>query len=266
LAVGAYESAHKRLPPGRLGCDGQASATYYTQWCGSDAYPAGMSGTSTFVTILPYMEMQAVYDRFDLSLGPWSDNIPGAWTPRNLSAVAQRPAAYVCPSDESEPSTTVMSNHTGDSPVATGSYAMVLGSNGPPLFDVPVKYENNGLFQYRIQYTVEDATDGLSHTICVGEVVEAHTRHSLNMWTAGFRNFSCLRSTVNPINTPPGMGTVDESWPPAKWNAAFGSRHAGGAQFGFGDGHVTFIRDEIDLTTYRRLSQYADGAVLNIDY
>ncbi|MBN1909172.1 MAG: DUF1559 domain-containing protein [Pirellulales bacterium] len=264
LAVNAYETAHKVFPPGRLGCDGKTSPTAYPAYCGNAVYPSGMAGTSTLVSILPYMEMQTLFDLFDLSLGPWSDNIPAAWTPANLAAVAQRPGAYVCPSDNAEPFTTFAA-HTGDSPVATGSYAMVLGSKGPPLYDVPVKYENNGLFQYRIQFAVRDVTDGLSNTLCVGEVVDAHTQDSLNMWTAGFRNFSCLRSTVNPINTPPGMGTLDESWPPVKWNAAFGSHHTGGAQFGFADGHVTFITDDIDLATYRCLSDRADGSALNVD-
>ncbi len=119
LAVSTYETAHKRFPAGRLGCDGQSSVTAYAQWCGSDVYPAGMSGTSTLVAILPYMEMQSLFDLFDLSVGPWSSNIPGAWTPANLNAVAQRPSAYVCPSDDSEPFTKEFSHHTGDWPVAT---------------------------------------------------------------------------------------------------------------------------------------------------
>jgi len=37
-------------------------------------------------------------------------------------------------------------------------------------------------------------------------------------------------------------------------NAAFASRHPGGAIFAFADGHVTFIGDDIDLNTYRWLS------------
>ena len=40
-------------------------------------------------------------------------------------------------------------------------------------------------------------------------------------------------------------------------NCAFASKHPGGANFAFGDGHVEFMSDSIDLDTYQWLSTRA---------
>jgi prepilin-type processing-associated H-X9-DG protein len=40
-------------------------------------------------------------------------------------------------------------------------------------------------------------------------------------------------------------------------HGAFGSRHTGGAQFTFGDGHVVFVNDNVDLLVYRAASTIA---------
>ena len=44
-------------------------------------------------------------------------------------------------------------------------------------------------------------------------------------------------------------------------NGAFASSHPGGANFVYGDGHVDFIDDEIDINAYRALSTVAGGEV-----
>ena len=45
----------------------------------------------------------------------------------------------------------------------------------------------------------------------------------------------------------------------------FGSQHAGGAQFTFCDGHVTFLTDTIDMGVYRALSTRAGGETIPAD-
>ena len=40
-------------------------------------------------------------------------------------------------------------------------------------------------------------------------------------------------------------------------NGAFGSQHHGGGVFAYGDGHVEFVGDEIELDAYRALSTIA---------
>ncbi len=247
LALTMYESALGTYPAGRLSCDGISGI------CVNDRPPA--SGMSAFVLILPYLELGTLYDRFDFPI--W-DGTAGKWASRNVEVLEMRPAVYVCPSDESAPITT--QSNAGDVPVATGSYALVMGSNGPSFgIGTPVKYANNGLFYYRVTHQAADVRDGLSNTMMVGEVVESDSRSSKNVWTVGYRHFSCLRSTDNPLNTPPGEGICDELYLPSKFNGAFASRHPGGAMFAFGDGRVAFLSESIDLPTYRALSTRATG-------
>jgi prepilin-type processing-associated H-X9-DG protein len=46
-------------------------------------------------------------------------------------------------------------------------------------------------------------------------------------------------------------------------NGAFGSEHAGGAMFAYGDGHVQFLSENIDQYTYRALSTVAGGETVS---
>jgi prepilin-type processing-associated H-X9-DG protein len=86
--------------------------------------------------------------------------------------------------------------------------------------------------------------------------------HNSIVWSLGYR-LSTLRTTLNAVNTLPGEGiTSDLYYPPAKQNGAFGSRHAGGSQFLFGDGRVTFVSENIDRVSYNALATRA-GADLD---
>ena len=65
-------------------------------------------------------------------------------------------------------------------------------------------------------------------------------------WTYGLYAWN-LCSTANPLNTPRSQGTFTlyvgdiNNGNGARANAAFSSRHSNGANFLFGDGHVTFL-------------------------
>jgi prepilin-type processing-associated H-X9-DG protein len=45
----------------------------------------------------------------------------------------------------------------------------------------------------------------------------------------------------------------------------FSSLHTGGANFGFCDGHVQFISQNIDLVAYRDLSSMNGGEVVTVE-
>jgi len=262
LAVAAYENGIGHFPTSRTGCDGSARCTQSYE----------RVGTSGLVAILPQLEQQHVYDMFDFSDGPWFPAVFGiTWitsNPKNQSAIAQRPTIYVCPSDDSEPYSQKELSTGGvpydQIPIATGSYALVSGSIGAET-GYPtdtMKYDNNGTFFYRYPVNTEDITDGLSSTMFVGEVVESHTDNSSNIWTYGNRELDVQRSTSNPLNTWPGQGAVMVV-NGMVINGAFASRHPGGANFAFGDGHVEFLSENIDFNLYRALSTRAGGENLD---
>jgi prepilin-type processing-associated H-X9-DG protein len=255
LALNVYATAFGHLPSGRLGDDDHNSSIYY-----------GMSG---LVAILPQLDQQALYDLFDYEKSPWSGDA-ATWLPTNFAAIQQRPAVYVCPSDESEPFSEDPTVNTGDpafkinsvnpdAKAATGSYALVAGTNGASI-STPVKRENNGVFFYMSVMPLSEVTDGLNSTMFAGEVVEAHTPNSSNIWSRALREMDCHRSTNNPLNVGPG----DPDWPHIGRyglvvNGTFGSRHPGGANFTFGDGHVEFLSENISIFVYQSLSTRAGG-------
>ncbi len=267
LALGAYENNFGIYPSSRAGCDGAPN-----DYCQYEYQCLGHSG---LVAILPFVEQQSLYDMFDFDTALWTP--PGygiTWYTNygnHQTAIAQRPSVYVCPSDTSEPFAERPNNNAfgldlTTSKLATGSYALVAGSWGAALGApyIEIKHENNGVFHYLAEYRAADVTDGLSNTLFAGEVIESHTFESSNVWSRGAREIDCHRSTSNPLNTPPGEGwTMDLGG--HSFNGAFASRHAGGANFAFGDGHVEFLEENIPLNIYQALSTRDGGEVLDRD-
>jgi prepilin-type N-terminal cleavage/methylation domain-containing protein len=247
VALHNYHDTMKRFPPGRMSCDG---------WTGGPC--TGLldrlkPGTSAFVMLLPFMEQQRLYDlfgRFDLGAlfptdgsGPWR-------TPSVDEGIKFRPPVLVCPSDISKPM---------KGTDATGSYAMVHGTRGPSFGtdQVQLKHGNTGMFVYLESYTMRDNLDGTANTLYAGEVIDSHTNESSNVWTVAGRHLDCLRSTENPLNSPPGTGLYTLTLYGYTCNGAFGSRHPAGGLFLFGDGQVRFLSEAIDLSLYRALSTRA---------
>jgi len=265
LALANYHDAMRSYPPGRMGCDGWTADV-----CANN--PGWRRpGTSGFVMILPFIELQQLYDQFKpfdkgavypAAPGDTSDGTTEGWRTTAVDqAIRTRPQVYVCPSDLSE-------EKYGDA--ATASYALCMGSNGPSykpsgIDQVGVKHYNTGVFMYRTVYRVRDITDGTSSTFFVGETVKAHTVESLNRWTVASRHLDSLRNTDNPLNTKPGTGAVLDLYG-YKCNGAFGSEHPSGGNFAFGDGHVSFINEDISLIVYRALSTRDGGETISQEH
>ena len=257
LGIAQYEDAEKYYPAGRYGCDGITNGPC----SGIPTNSPERNGMSAFVQILPYVEQAPLYARFDLSDPPfgvssttWQANNPG---------VAGRPLVYVCPSDNSKPVSD--SSPSGAAhPYMTGSYAVVHGRRGPDE-DIggDMKVNNTGMFNYKKRHRISECTDGLSNTMTVGEVVDAHSNLSNNIWSSAARHEHTMRSTVNPPNTKPGTGITTSPYG-IKLFGGFGSRHLKGTHFAFGDGHVQFISDDIALDVYKAMSTRAGNETVSL--
>ena len=246
-----YEAALGVFPPGRSGYDDSGAPANTT--C------AGRSGTSGFVYILPYIELNDIYKTFmpfanGAPFPTCSDATTTGWeTPQIATVLQRRPGTFVCPSDMSQPT------YNG---YPTSSYALMMGTYGPgpPYgYTETAKQENTGMFVYLHPRKAQQVKDGLSHTIFLGETMVSDAEASSNYWAHAVRFQMSMRSSYNPINTPPGQGATSTDANGISFNGAFGSRHSAGANFCFGDGHVVFIPDNIDMPTYQAMSTIAGG-------
>lgn len=121
-----------------------------------------------------------------------------------------------------------------------------------------------------------EIVDGSSNTFFVGETIEGHRTGQSNIWSNGNRYTSSLRGTFTPLNFPLDPNDEDgivfgsnTGWVSGadggRCNGGFASSHAGGANFGFGDGRVTFIAENIEESVYRALSTRDGGEVVELE-
>ena len=251
-AYNTYHDAKKRYPPAIVGCRAYnpGANSYPNQVCqaGSELNNNDKRGYCGFVLLLPYVEEQSLYDIFDKrpTSGPWHTDTAWMSIPGNLQLVGTEIAVYKCPSD-AVPFKTQVAGYTWG--IAEGSYATNGGTLGPKSGVSPnfVKSNNDGTSRQASPIKAKEVTDGLSKTIFVGEVWERDKRS--NTWSSGSRWSSTWRVTESPINTADNDPST-----PTDGAGGFGSYHTGGAHFSFGDGHVSFLPDIIDLKIYQALS------------
>ncbi len=273
LALLGFEDSKKTFPAARMGCDTVGATPYIGVDCNSKKSSTGdelaYHGASAFVQILPYLELQALHRQLNIADVPlWSASSGSTWY--NVTGVSdayqQRPAMYVCPSDsEAKPLSEYKHEVPARSPdPATGSYANVAGTAGPPN-SATLKYENDGVFFYNRMMKIAEITDGLSNTIFVGETIDGHSLENNNIWTNGNRGNSTMRTTQTPLNTPIGasvVGTANTLTPGS--HGGFNSRHPSGANFAYGDGHVIFVSESIAENVYDAIATRAGDETIDV--
>jgi len=155
--------------------------------------------------------------------------------------------------------------HGGALNASTNAWRNDLGAgNGDGIVGNPC---GNGIFcreDNRRQLKMTNITDGTSNTMMIGEDVGLMNDH--NAWSyANGANGTC----AIPLNigerliAPAGVVVTPGHWPNVY---SFRSMHSGGANFALADGSVRFVRDSIDLATYRNASTYTAGEVLGSNW
>jgi prepilin-type processing-associated H-X9-DG protein len=124
-------------------------------------------------------------------------------------------------------------------------------------------------------------TDGLSQTICVGERSEnLNLNRGMATWVGtvpGANLWSCAPSSYDPdsgtcvLEDASGMilGHTGEGHGPGDPHGdvnQFCSRHGRGCYFLYCDGHVRYLRNEMDYKVYVALSTRNRGEVVSDDY
>jgi len=251
LAMNGYHGSFGSFPPGRKGCDDG-----FPCHGGIRTHVEGRNGTSGFVLLLPYLERKWLFERIDRRLPIHAAHPFWRRIPSNVEVVQTSLAVLRCPSAVGG---RMNRGVPGDLPMATGSYALCMGSRGLGDGDGH-RYANDGVFMlphYAVGesnlFSIRHVKDGLSRTFFVGEAIGGDGWPP-NRWTLAQPSLDSLRHTENPLNTPYELGITGLT-PPV--NGAFRSAHPGGGQFLYGDGHVTLIDDDVELEVYQALSTRA---------
>ena len=255
LAALNYESTYKCLPI-----------------CIAHFDEAGVEGNglSWMIGILPFMEQQPLFDSLNLDGQAYTAG-RGVFNAENHELIRQPIDAYRCPSDSIKNlvKTNVWRAVPSDLPLAVTSYAGVLGPHdygNASIFGGLPDCHNYAAYGYEectgtfwrhshlAPVTIASFTDGTSNTVIIGEVMPDYD--DFKYWAIGNGTYA---STGPPINY-----AAPEPVDPWDWanQGGFRSRHPGGAQFAFGDGHVSFLSDTIATDVYRGLSTRAGGEVV----
>jgi prepilin-type N-terminal cleavage/methylation domain-containing protein/prepilin-type processing-associated H-X9-DG protein len=269
LAVLNYESTNSQLPPG---AQGPVAATPIPNPLNNTV----VNGTSWLVLILPQVEQGAIYQQYQ-----FFDNYNGT---TNLGVGSQRVPIYYCPSGAKEVSANQLevsggvANNTTHyyaimGPGAPGSsYPYTVGTqtaNGdqysPPntLAANASNFSTLGMMPYYdasfgtqkgiVQMT--DILDGASNTMMVGELswsLPVGAPNHYISWIRGNTNGAgAAKNITYPINSLTLLNGTNTN------DINMGSNHTGGANFAFGDGSVRYIKQNINLDTYKSLATIA---------
>ena len=244
-ALRAYEDANTVYPPGTVNPEGPIHNR------------AEGNHLGWLAAILPYLDEKVVFDHIDANAG--------VYDAKNADVRAIRISKFLCPSD------------LDNLPPGVGVTAYAGCHND---VESPIDADNHGVFFLNSKIASKDITDGLSHTLFVGE--KRIDRTDLG-WMSGTR--ATLRNAGTPVNATPivvdlppefaggapsGTAAKDASGTAAAEKAAesdlhvggFGSAHPAGAQFLLGDGAIRFIDRSISEKVFQLLANRADSELI----
>lgn len=239
---------------------------------------------SWHTAILPFIEQKALFDRVDV-------NLPiGDANNRTVNTdVAQTPVKmFLCPSDDTKGGVMIGTRYVPDTPWGVTNYMASMGSiwkqgDAACFHDFPYgrgaggdgnTNGNNGflcnfipgLTAARWNTRLADIEDGTTNTFAIGEIVPQWRAHCAWFWFASMSSSGCpMNYQSAAIKASNGSRTLRTDWI-VGWqnNYGFYSQHPGGVNFGFVDGSVKFLPQNIDLFTYRMLANIADGQPISL--
>lgn len=259
LASHNYHTAYSSFPPG-------VQQAIYTD-------SPSFRGYSLFIYLLPYLEQDNLYRSWD-----FGDPLSNAAGGSSARAAVVLPG-LLCPADVVPMNPVTFRGRT----YAIASYA---GNGGTRSFD-PGSASTDGVFHTtgpgslpvanQSSVTIGDVTDGTANTLLFGE--RNHHDPAFDALFGSFRKMAewgawgvsagrvaagdVTLSAAAPINYTISAGSVATRSLEEQRICAFGSNHAGGANFALADGSVRFIRDTISSALLQRLSARNDGQVVD---
>lgn len=243
----------------------------------------GGTGLSALAMLLPAMEQTSVYNSINFGFSHGS--------PENSTARSTAIASLICPSDQSNPLPSLggQTNYMADMGSGIVWQEAVDGNAGLP--------KPNGLFHGNTSKRFAEVTDGLSNTGMFSERILADGNNAvvskvadvffspLAPTTVDEAYAMCRAVDINDLRNqfPLFMGAPWLSGqhifqhinPPNGRSCGFfvtnravmppSSFHPGGVQLLLADGSVRFIKDSVNLATWRALGTISGGEVISSD-
>jgi len=241
---------------------------------------------SWHVFLLPYIEQANLYSQFNFAKGPY-DGDPlkvgiGVKNKVNMylcpSCPIERmqpaaPNAYnsgdAYPSGSTKPEEGSYTTHyygimgpTGNNPVSGDAYKIATATNGPRaqqgVFMDDTNATDTGTGPDK-GFSVEVILDGSSNTWAVGEMSWIDTKNGTRYrsWVRGCNDSDVCAGCKNITNAINAVSTGVFT------DMAMGSTHPMGTNFLMADGSVRFVRQSINLNTYRAMASRDGGENLS---
>jgi prepilin-type N-terminal cleavage/methylation domain-containing protein/prepilin-type processing-associated H-X9-DG protein len=303
LAAHNYESANGAFPFGHRGFMFTPYSPSFTKPCDTDNYI--YIGHSTFVYILPYLEGSNLYNSYNLTrvYNSLAQNTATMNRVASYICPSDTDASPPPTNDINTPQGSyAASGGTQEQFVFNWSVNINPPDPAGQYYNICNQVPGDGMFGAEYTWRVASVTDGTSNTLLFGETSRFRDEpagsnfffYNIGDWWAGPPwsnsppNFGDARPTstaftVPKINAPRDpTGSVFAAcfitsgalFPPdwAKFPACqqlgawgFRSLHPGGANFAFADGSVRFIKETINIATYRGLGTRGGSEVLSAD-
>jgi prepilin-type N-terminal cleavage/methylation domain-containing protein/prepilin-type processing-associated H-X9-DG protein len=260
IALGNYTQQHGGLPPG-----------YVSIWVPTLKREIG-PGWGWAAMLLPELEQENVFNQINFEV---AIDEPVHATVR-LTAIE----VFLCPTDDMPRRWTtaegtvwiyageIFSAQTPICDVAAANYVGVFGIGEPGV-------DGDGVFFRNSFIRPNDITDGESNTMGVGErSVHLNAGRGHATWVGAVRGAQLWSCAPDPFGDPDAgvcrkedgsgmtLGHTGEGNGPGDPQGdvnQFFSRHGRGAHFLFCDGHVRFLDNKLDYTTYKALSTREGG-------
>ena len=244
LALQNYANAHGVLPPGTSNATGPIISK-------EDATQYHMSWT---VQILPHLQLKPVYRHIDFTKSVYAEE--------NAAVRARQIESWICPA--------ASGLNRGSNVFA---YCGVHND-----FETPIDMKQNGVLFLNSAVRLDQVTDGLSHTIFVGER-DGELASPLG-WMSGTRATLCngvLWMNQNKPTETPRYQThatsrydvrsiqyeLAEVASGKEFVGGFSSNHGTGHNVVLGDGSVRFLSHTITASTLRNLTHRSDGEMMD---
>ena len=278
LALHNYVDTYQKFPASSRGYGG----------CVGNAVNGEIKNANGLVALLPYIELQNVYDQFNheeaFSINAGAPQratgtvIGNPVTNGNAALASLELEAFVCPSDNNQQIGRLAGAHYGPAPGFVGAatnYDFIVHAslefgtcNGYATTSPAIKR----MFGADTNTRMAEVLDGLSNTFMTGETTKWHVNGAAFAWS--YRAW--VMTGIDPIHSGNNGGInvwhqpwVHPTWqsPPfipmrgraRSWWCAAASLHPGGCQFTMGDGSVHFVSETIDRVVLGNLCYIADG-------